>query len=90
MPEATLTVWTSPESCEIWLSPITNIKRAWEIVKSGKMHGKIQAWTSLDMPYLVAPAPFGHYLSDIGLTRMGMSRPNYCLPALLNGVFDKI
>ena len=33
MPEATLTVWTSPESCEIWLSPITSIKRAREIVK---------------------------------------------------------
>jgi hypothetical protein len=25
MPEATLTVWTSPESREIWLSPVINI-----------------------------------------------------------------
>jgi len=23
MPEATLAVWTSPESCEIWLSPFS-------------------------------------------------------------------
>ena len=26
MPEVTLTVWTSPESREIWLSPVTNIE----------------------------------------------------------------
>ena len=26
MPEVTLTVWTSPESREIWLSPVTSIE----------------------------------------------------------------